>query len=210
VKVVSACVYVCLLCRQDNVDAARPNYFVQIKCTTGAGIADLPDELLWMCLFYVFGDFKSPAAVNICRKWRRELRQCLLQLRRDYRIPDQALRSLLMLTALQTLNLYACRNINDAGLQSLSGLAALQQLNLSCCGNITGEGLHSLPGLTALQQRDLGSCTSITGEGLQPLSGLTELRELNLHSCGITGLQSLSGLRTATASLMQACSRCQG
>ena len=115
-------------------------------------------------------------------------------------ITDQGLQSLSCLTALKTLGLYNCPGITDQGLQPLTCLTALQYLDLS--HSAAFQSLQSLPYLTALQVLDLSHCDAITDQGVRSVSFLTALQELNLQGCtditdqGVLSLSTLTSLHS--------------
>ena len=88
-----------------------------------------------------------------------------------------------LFSALQTLDLSGCAQLDKAGLAHLRGFTALQTLNLSGCELVTDEVLECLKGLGGLGRLHLNRCRRVTDAGLAHLHQLTALRVLSLTGC---------------------------
>ncbi len=109
-------------------------------------------------------------------------------------ISDSDLSTIVILPALQSLDLHRT-NISDAGLEQLSkNIQSLQSLNLRGT-NISDAGLEHLVKLQVLQSLDLGH-TKISDAGLEQLVKIPSLQSLNLCEIKISdaGLEHLTKL----------------
>jgi Leucine Rich repeat len=106
---------------------------------------------------------------------------------------DDAVRSLLALTQLQSLDLEGCELLTDAALSYIARLQSLAHLNLSQCHGLTAAGLARLQGLNALQTLSLGWCRGLAAAAELPLPVLLSLSSLSIARSGITdaGLTAL-------------------
>jgi F-box and leucine-rich repeat protein 14 len=98
---------------------------------------------------------------------------------------DDAVRSLLALTQLQSLDLEGCELLTDAALGYMARMQSLVHLNLSQCHGLTAAGLARLQGLNALQTLNLGWCRGLAAAAELPLPVLPRLSSLSIARSGI-------------------------
>jgi Leucine Rich repeat len=106
---------------------------------------------------------------------------------------DDAVRTLLALTQLQSLDLEGCELLTDAALGYMARMQSLVHLNLSQCHGLTAAGLARLQGLNALQTLNLGWCRGLAATAELPLPVLPRLSSLSIARSGIAdaGLAAL-------------------
>ncbi|XP_012666576.2 leucine-rich repeat-containing protein 29 isoform X1 [Otolemur garnettii] len=101
--------------------------------------------------------------------------------------------SLLMLQALQELDLTACSKLTDASLAKVLQFPQLRQLSLSLLPALTDMGLVAVArGCPSLERLALSHCTCLSDEGwAQAASSWPRLQHLNLSSCSQLTEQTL-------------------
>lgn len=92
-------------------------------------------------------------------------------------------------TALKSLEVYQCKNLNDVS--ALAGLKSLEVLSLYGCVNV--KDVTALAGLTALKTLDLHG-TGVAD--LSPLAGLKSLVSLDITGCPASDLSFLTGAKS--------------
>ncbi|XP_040354253.1 F-box/LRR-repeat protein 2 isoform X2 [Herpailurus yagouaroundi] len=121
--------------------------------------------------------------------------------------------SLLMLRALQELDLTACIKLTDASLAKVLRFPQLRQLSLSLLPALTDKGLVSVAkGCPSLEHLVLSHCSLLSDEGwAQAASSWPRLRHLNLSSCSQLTEQTLDTIGQACKQLrMLDVSMCPG
>lgn len=93
--------------------------------------------------------------------------------------------SLLMLQALQELDLTACSKLTDASLAKVLQFPQLRQLSLSLLPAFTDTGLVAVArGCPSLERLTLSHCSHLSDEGWAQAARLwPRLQHLNLSSC---------------------------
>lgn len=84
-------------------------------------------------------------------------------------ISNKSLKSIEMLTTIETLNLSGCDNITDDGLKSIVNLIKLKWLNISGCHKITDTGLKYLSNLNSIKVLNIEFCNNISKAGIESL-----------------------------------------
>uniref|UniRef100_A0A8C9K186 F-box/LRR-repeat protein 15-like leucin rich repeat domain-containing protein n=1 Tax=Panthera tigris altaica TaxID=74533 RepID=A0A8C9K186_PANTA len=121
--------------------------------------------------------------------------------------------SLLMLRALQELDLTACSKLTDASLAKVLRFPQLRQLSLSLLPALTDKGLVAVAkGCPSLEDLVLSHCSLLSDEGwAQAASSWPRLRHLNLSSCSQLTEQTLDTIGQACKQLrMLDVSMCPG
>ncbi|XP_047691031.1 F-box/LRR-repeat protein 14-like isoform X3 [Prionailurus viverrinus] len=121
--------------------------------------------------------------------------------------------SLLMLRALQELDLTACSKLTDASLAKVLRFPQLRQLSLSLLPALTDKGLVAVAkGCPSLEHLVLSHCSLLSDEGwAQAASSWPRLRHLNLSSCSQLTEQTLDTIGQACKQLrMLDVSMCPG
>ncbi|XP_023101876.1 F-box/LRR-repeat protein 20 isoform X6 [Felis catus] len=121
--------------------------------------------------------------------------------------------SLLMLRALQELDLTACSKLTDASLAKVLQFPQLKQLSLSLLPALTDKGLVAVAkGCPSLEHLVLSHCSLLSDEGwAQAASSWPRLRHLNLSSCSQLTEQTLDTIGQACKQLrMLDVSMCPG
>ncbi|GAB5582367.1 F-box/LRR-repeat protein 2 isoform X7 [Prionailurus iriomotensis] len=121
--------------------------------------------------------------------------------------------SLLMLRALQELDLTACSKLTDASLAKVLRFPQLRQLSLSLLPALTDKGLVAVAkGCPSLEHLVLSHCSLLSDEGwAQAASSWPRLRHLNLSSCSQLTEQTLDTIEQACKQLrMLDVSMCPG
>ncbi|XP_008064921.1 leucine-rich repeat-containing protein 29 isoform X2 [Carlito syrichta] len=111
--------------------------------------------------------------------------------------------SLLMLQALQELDLTACSKLTDASLAKVLQFPQLRQLSLSLLPALTDMGLVAVArGCPSLERLALSHCSHLSDEGwAQAASSWPRLQHLNLSSCSQLTEQTLDAIRQACRQL---------
>ncbi len=114
----------------------------------------------------------------------------------DSKITNEELLQLKPLTALRSLNLFACVVIGDAGLAAVDGMTDLKTLDLWSCYKITDAGLEHFKNLTKLETLILSHSGgwAITGSGLVHLQKLASLKKLSLNHLPLLEDKALASL----------------
>uniref|UniRef100_A0A2K5Q2E1 F-box/LRR-repeat protein 15-like leucin rich repeat domain-containing protein n=1 Tax=Cebus imitator TaxID=2715852 RepID=A0A2K5Q2E1_CEBIM len=107
--------------------------------------------------------------------------------------------SLLMLRALQELDLTACSKLTDASLAKVLQFPRLKQLSLSLLPALTDKGLVAVArGCPSLERLVLSHCSHLSDEGwAQAASSWPRLQHLNLSSCSQLTEQTLDAIGQA-------------
>nr|KAF6286028.1 leucine rich repeat containing 29 [Myotis myotis] len=107
--------------------------------------------------------------------------------------------SLLMLQALQELDLTACSKLTDASLAQVLQFPQLRQLSLSLLPALTDNGLVAVArGCPSLERLALSHCSLLSDEGwAQAASSWPRLQHLNLSSCSRLTEQTLDTIGQA-------------
>jgi len=95
-------------------------------------------------------------------------------------ITDAALKEVVKLQHLTSLDLTGCKQITDVGLKGLAQAQKLTSLNLGGCMQITDAGLKEVAKLLKLTSLNLAGCIQITDLGLKDIAKLQKLTSLNL------------------------------
>ncbi|XP_013359362.1 PREDICTED: leucine-rich repeat-containing protein 29 isoform X3 [Chinchilla lanigera] len=105
--------------------------------------------------------------------------------------------SLLMLQALQELDLTACSKLTDASLAKVLQFPQLRQLSLSLLPALTDIGLEAVArGCPSLEHLSLSHCSRLSDEGWAQAAGSwPRLQHLNLSSCSQLTEQTLDIIR---------------
>uniref|UniRef100_A0A2K6S8H4 Uncharacterized protein n=1 Tax=Saimiri boliviensis boliviensis TaxID=39432 RepID=A0A2K6S8H4_SAIBB len=111
--------------------------------------------------------------------------------------------SLLMLQALQELDLTACSKLTDASLAKVLQFPQLKQLSLSLLPALTDEGLVAVArGCPSLERLVLSHCIRLSDKGwAQAASFWPRLQHLNLSSCSQLTEQTLDAIGQACRQL---------
>ncbi|XP_077840336.1 leucine-rich repeat-containing protein 29 isoform X12 [Macaca mulatta] len=111
--------------------------------------------------------------------------------------------SLLMLRALQELDLTACSKLTDASLAKVLQFPQLRQLSLSLLPELTDKGLLAVAGgCPSLEHLALSHCTRVSDKGwAQAASSWPRLQHLNLSSCSQLTEQTLDAIGQACRQL---------
>ncbi|XP_011852068.1 PREDICTED: leucine-rich repeat-containing protein 29 isoform X2 [Mandrillus leucophaeus] len=111
--------------------------------------------------------------------------------------------SLLMLRALQELDLTACSKLTDASLAKVLQFPQLRQLSLSLLPELTDKGLVAVAGgCPSLEHLALSHCSRISDKGwAQAASSWPRLQHLNLSSCSQLTEQTLDTIGQACRQL---------
>ncbi|XP_039077214.1 leucine-rich repeat-containing protein 29 [Hyaena hyaena] len=111
--------------------------------------------------------------------------------------------SLLMLRALQELDLTACSKLTDASLAKVLQFPQLRQLSLSLLPALTDKGLVAVAkGCPSLERLVLSHCSLLSDEGwAQAASSWPRLQHLNLSSCPQLTEQTLDTIGQACKQL---------
>nr|KAF6407394.1 leucine rich repeat containing 29 [Molossus molossus] len=107
--------------------------------------------------------------------------------------------SLLMLQALQELDLTACSKLTDTSLAKVLQFPQLRQLSLSLLPALTDKGLVAVArGCPSLERLALSHCSLLSDEGwAQAASSWPRLQHLNLSSCSQLTEQTLDTIGQA-------------
>jgi len=106
-----------------------------------------------------------------------------LELCNCYRVSDNGLLHIGMMTKLTSINLQSC-GVSPDGLRHLSNLSKLKVMSLQRCSYINDNACHRIAFLfPSLRKLDVGGCARITDEGVKSLAKLKSLRVLNLWYC---------------------------
>ncbi|KAL4685393.1 hypothetical protein H8959_000990 [Pygathrix nigripes] len=111
--------------------------------------------------------------------------------------------SLLMLRALQELDLTACSKLTDASLAKVLQFPQLRQLSLSLLPELTDKGLVAVArGCPSLEHLALSHCSRVSDKGwAQAASSWPRLQHLNLSSCSQLTEQTLDAIGQACRQL---------
>nr|XP_054309872.1 F-box/LRR-repeat protein 20-like isoform X4 [Pongo pygmaeus] len=111
--------------------------------------------------------------------------------------------SLLMLRALQELDLTACSKLTDASLAKVLQFPQLRQLSLSLLPELTDNGLVVVArGCPSLEHLALSHCSRLSDKGwAQAASSWPRLQHLNLSSCSQLTEQTLDAIGQACRQL---------
>ncbi|XP_011918655.1 PREDICTED: leucine-rich repeat-containing protein 29 isoform X3 [Cercocebus atys] len=111
--------------------------------------------------------------------------------------------SLLMLRALQELDLTACSKLTDASLAKVLQFPQLRQLSLSLLPELTDKGLVAVAGgCPSLEHLALSHCSRVSDKGwAQAASSWPRLQHLNLSSCSQLTEQTLDTIGQACRQL---------
>ncbi|KAL4835794.1 hypothetical protein H8958_005346 [Nasalis larvatus] len=111
--------------------------------------------------------------------------------------------SLLMLWALQELDLTACSKLTDASLAKVLQFPQLRQLSLSLLPELTDKGLVAVArGCPSLEHLALSHCSRVSDKGwAQAASSWPRLQHLNLSSCSQLTEQTLDAIGQACRQL---------
>ncbi|XP_059237434.1 F-box/LRR-repeat protein 20-like isoform X2 [Mustela nigripes] len=111
--------------------------------------------------------------------------------------------SLLMLRALQELDLTACSKLTDASLAKVLQFPELRRLSLSLLPALTDKGLVAVArGCPSLERLVLSHCSLLSDEGwAQAARSWPRLQHLNLASCGQLTEQTLDTIGQACKQL---------
>ncbi|XP_058135855.1 F-box/LRR-repeat protein 2 isoform X3 [Dasypus novemcinctus] len=111
--------------------------------------------------------------------------------------------SLLMLQALQELDLTACSKLTDASLAKVLQFPQLRQLSLSLLPALTDKGLAAVArGCPSLEHLALSHCNLLSDEGwAQAVGSWRRLQHLNLSSCSQLTEQTLDTIGQACKQL---------
>nr|XP_054956288.1 F-box/LRR-repeat protein 2 isoform X2 [Pan paniscus]XP_054956289.1 F-box/LRR-repeat protein 2 isoform X2 [Pan paniscus] len=111
--------------------------------------------------------------------------------------------SLLMLRALQELDLTACSKLTDASLAKVLQFPQLRQLSLSLLPELTDNGLVAVArGCPSLEHLALSHCSRLSDKGwAQAASSWPRLQHLNLSSCSQLIEQTLDAIGQACRQL---------
>ncbi|XP_007992200.3 leucine-rich repeat-containing protein 29 isoform X7 [Chlorocebus sabaeus] len=111
--------------------------------------------------------------------------------------------SLLMLRALQELDLTACSKLTDASLAKVLQFPQLRQLSLSLLPELTDKGLVAVAGgCPSLEHLALSHCSRVSDKGwAQAASSWRRLQHLNLSSCSQLTEQTLDAIGQACRQL---------
>uniref|UniRef100_A0A8C7AVH7 Leucine rich repeat containing 29 n=1 Tax=Neovison vison TaxID=452646 RepID=A0A8C7AVH7_NEOVI len=111
--------------------------------------------------------------------------------------------SLLMLRALQELDLTACSKLTDASLAKVLQFPELRRLSLSLLPALTDKGLVAVArGCPSLERLVLSHCSLLSDEGwVQAARSWPRLQHLNLASCGQLTEQTLDTIGQACKQL---------
>ncbi|XP_038953879.1 leucine-rich repeat-containing protein 29 isoform X6 [Rattus norvegicus] len=171
----------------------------------------LPLEMLTYILsFLPLSDQKEASLVS--RAWYyaaqnalRELHQEVENQAPDHQEPSSEPQgsSLLMLQALQELDLTACSKLTDASLAKVLQFPQLRQLSLSLLPAFTDMGLVAVArGCPSLERLTLSHCSHLSDEGWVQAARLwPRLQHLNLSSCSQVTEQTLDTIGQACKQL---------
>lgn len=111
--------------------------------------------------------------------------------------------SLLMLQALQELDLTACSKLTDASLTKVLQFPQLRQLSLSLLPALTDKALVAVAkGCPSLERLALSHCSLLSDQGwAQAASSWPRLQHLNLSSCSQLTEQTLDSVGQACRQL---------